>query len=444
MTTSYADFIKTIISASDFASITPETSKHKFVGIRYDDIKTTLNEYPNESIFLWLYGSHILKSVTNPDENIDAILPGQNLKTKSSYPDLTYISNTKVLKKLKTQINNILAKNDNGISRAKLVVKKGAKVEMKIGVKGKTIVTMSKEQYSTLHGYKWSDEDIYVLAAKYGVWGTEHRLPDLPKLQSVGYYEVLNELYGVSRHLFATPYDTYYTTASKLTLPSTGFGYTIWPPTPTGADIFTGGTEILREGGAFEANMIGLDVYHRLFINLIKDIMNEDISLTIFLLISSGNISYTEFEFTTRTITIDNDRELIILQSSLGVKDTVITNEHINTLISALTGKADIKVSITDDVHAETLKLPPLFDNKGRMTVPILTRFEKAKLIAVRAQKLAEGERPNIKVPEGMIDLTAIAEQEMRENKFPIKLVRPIPKKTPEIWEYSELYDPFL
>lgn len=92
------------------------------------------------------------------------------------------------------------------------------------------------------------------------------------------------------------------------------------------------------------------------------------------------------------------------------------------------------------------LKFPNITDNKNRTTVPILNRFEKARLIATRATQLAEGAIPVIKVPPNIIDLTTVAELEMKENptEFPVKLVRPMRNREDEIWEYRELHDPFL
>ncbi len=99
-----------------------------------------------------------------------------------------------------------------------------------------------------------------------------------------------------------------------------------------------------------------------------------------------------------------------------------------------------------DDIFKK-LNLPALYDEKNRMTIPIINRFEKAKLVAARAEQLSKGAIPLVEVPDNTIDLLKIAVLEMKQKKeeFPIKLVRPIPGKSdPEIWEYHELYDPFL
>ncbi len=439
MNASRKKFTTQIISAPVSAHIRSESAKTKYVTSRYDELHTLLSEY-DLKLYLWLFGSHILH--IRKDIELDPILPNMNPNEASTYPDLKYIKTKKVIKLLKERVNIILdlVTKDSSISRAKLIVKRNEIVEMKIGVKGQVIVSLSRSQYDKLREMNWSDENIYLLAARYGVWNKDaiSPLPSLPKLQNPTYYKTLEELYGVDTHLFATPYEHYYKSNSNV-VPSSGYGYIVWPPTKNGGDIFrdSDALDVIRKGGAFEANMIGLDDYHSLFIEYIKSILKTEVPITIFLLIEKGK--YPEFEY---NIVLSRTVELIIIQNEIGKEKYIITSQTITQIQDSFIGK--VRLREAEKLKDDTLSIPPLLDNKGRMTVPILNRFEKAKLLATRAEQLADGAKPKVSVKSGTYNLIEIGEQEMQENVFPVKLLRPLPGDgNVEEWDYKELYDPF-
>tara|TARA_Y100000389_G_C17073716_1_gene323250 strand:- start:51 stop:350 length:300 start_codon:yes stop_codon:yes gene_type:complete len=66
------------------------------------------------------------------------------------------------------------------------------------------------------------------------------------------------------------------------------------------------------------------------------------------------------------------------------------------------------------------------FKNK-RTTRPYITKFEKAKIIGVRAEQLAVGAKANIHVPEYLTDVRKIAEMEFYEKKIPFIIRRKLP-----------------
>lgn len=77
------------------------------------------------------------------------------------------------------------------------------------------------------------------------------------------------------------------------------------------------------------------------------------------------------------------------------------------------------------------------FKNK-RTTRPYITKFEKAKIIGVRAEQLAVGAKANIIVPEYLTDVRKIAENEFYEKKIPFIIRRKLPDGT---FEYFRLTD---
>ena len=72
-------------------------------------------------------------------------------------------------------------------------------------------------------------------------------------------------------------------------------------------------------------------------------------------------------------------------------------------------------------------------------TYPILSKYEKAKIIGLRVSQLNKGARPYIKLERSVIDNTLVAEKELREKRIPFIIMRPIPNGTAEYWNLSDL-----
>ena len=72
-------------------------------------------------------------------------------------------------------------------------------------------------------------------------------------------------------------------------------------------------------------------------------------------------------------------------------------------------------------------------------TYPILTKYEKAKIIGLRVTQLNKGAEPYIKLERTILDNTLIAEKELREKKIPFIIMRPIPDGSAEYWNVADL-----
>ena len=72
-------------------------------------------------------------------------------------------------------------------------------------------------------------------------------------------------------------------------------------------------------------------------------------------------------------------------------------------------------------------------------TSPYLSRYERAKVISVRAQQLSIGKQPQIEVDSANINHLEIAIQELKEKKIPNNIIRKLPDKTIEIWAAKDL-----
>lgn len=96
--------------------------------------------------------------------------------------------------------------------------------------------------------------------------------------------------------------------------------------------------------------------------------------------------------------------------------------EEIASLTKVIRDKNNI---IVDDLHR---------------TIPILTKYEYARVIGQRAKQINDGARPYVSVPENLIEGHLIAQLELEQKKLPFIIRRPLPGKSgSEYWKVSDL-----
>ena len=79
-----------------------------------------------------------------------------------------------------------------------------------------------------------------------------------------------------------------------------------------------------------------------------------------------------------------------------------------------------------------------IIDNNHR-TIPILTKYEKTRVLGQRAKQLNSGSKSYINVSENIIDGYLIAEMELKEKKIPFIIRRPLPNGKSEYWKLKDL-----
>jgi DNA-directed RNA polymerase I, II, and III subunit RPABC2 len=72
-------------------------------------------------------------------------------------------------------------------------------------------------------------------------------------------------------------------------------------------------------------------------------------------------------------------------------------------------------------------------------SLPFLTVYERTKILGTRANQIADGARPFIKVPDHVIDPLEIAKLELEQRRLPFIVKRPMPDGTFEYWRLSDL-----
>ena len=79
--------------------------------------------------------------------------------------------------------------------------------------------------------------------------------------------------------------------------------------------------------------------------------------------------------------------------------------------------------------------------DKPRVTLPYMTKYEKTRLLCIRAQQLSNGAVPLISVShEKKNDIDYIVREELKQNKLPLIIRRYLPNGTFEDWKASELH----
>jgi DNA-directed RNA polymerase I, II, and III subunit RPABC2 len=74
---------------------------------------------------------------------------------------------------------------------------------------------------------------------------------------------------------------------------------------------------------------------------------------------------------------------------------------------------------------------------KEKKTIPILTKFERARIMGVRLQQLAYGAKPRVNT-ENLKSINEIVNKELEERKIPFIIRRTLPNSTYEDWKLEE------
>ena len=72
-------------------------------------------------------------------------------------------------------------------------------------------------------------------------------------------------------------------------------------------------------------------------------------------------------------------------------------------------------------------------------TIPILTKYEKTRILGQRAKQIETGAVTLVQVPPNIIDSYLIAKLELAQNKIPFIIRRPLPNGGMEYWYVSDL-----
>jgi len=101
-----------------------------------------------------------------------------------------------------------------------------------------------------------------------------------------------------------------------------------------------------------------------------------------------------------------------------------IKQNNYNDILAMCKIVRDAKGIITDGLHK---------------TIPWLPKYERARVLGLRAKQLNNGADAFIEIPPGMINGNKIAMEELNQKKVPFIIRRPIPNGGTEYWRLEDL-----
>ena len=127
----------------------------------------------------------------------------------------------------------------------------------------------------------------------------------------------------------------------------------------------------------------------------------------------------------------DDDDENYLQKFSEGIQKKVIEEYH-PELVAHNTEEIEAMSKVVRDTIGSII-------DPFHRTIPILSRYEKARILGERAKQLNAGAQPFIELDETMIDGYLIALKELEEKKIPFIIQRPLPDGGCEYWSLRDL-----
>lgn len=126
-----------------------------------------------------------------------------------------------------------------------------------------------------------------------------------------------------------------------------------------------------------------------------------------------------------------NDSSKFLQKFNNDIKNDYILEYH-HECLSKNYDEIKILTKITRD------KNNIIIDNLHK-TIPILTKYEKTRILGIRTKQLNNGAKPFINIAENIIDNYYIANLELEQKKLPFIIERPLPNNLFEYWKLKDL-----
>tara|TARA_B100000902_G_C27286367_1_gene904640 strand:- start:210 stop:590 length:381 start_codon:yes stop_codon:yes gene_type:complete len=125
-----------------------------------------------------------------------------------------------------------------------------------------------------------------------------------------------------------------------------------------------------------------------------------------------------------------------------------MTDSKISDLTSVVSSEDHEDISEDDIIIPTTVKYMDIisvqksyseYTTKHKKTQPYINKYERAKILGIRAQQLANGMQPLVST-EGKKNIYEVVEAEYREGVIPLIIRRYLPDNTHEDWKISDLF----
>jgi DNA-directed RNA polymerase I, II, and III subunit RPABC2 len=94
------------------------------------------------------------------------------------------------------------------------------------------------------------------------------------------------------------------------------------------------------------------------------------------------------------------------------------------------------------ETRYDIVNLEKTYENyytQKKETKPFLTKFERAKIIGIRAEMIASGASALVEVPSNITNSYDIAKLEFKERKIPLMIRRYLPNGMAEDWRLEDM-----
>ena len=125
----------------------------------------------------------------------------------------------------------------------------------------------------------------------------------------------------------------------------------------------------------------------------------------------------------------ESDDEMYLFDED--IEENMIESSHNLLKINNMTEVKVLSKVVRDDNNN-------VIDDHHR-TLPILTKYERAKILGIRANQINSGCKAFIETTENDIDGYLIAEKELLQKKIPFIIKRPLPSGFNEYWNVNDL-----
>ena len=124
------------------------------------------------------------------------------------------------------------------------------------------------------------------------------------------------------------------------------------------------------------------------------------------------------------------------MTDSISLIDEITLDENDSLLMDS----SDISIPVVKNVNiiSNNQSYENYYTKKKNLTYP-MTKFEKAKIIGIRSEMLANGAQAMVTVPKNTINVKDIALLELQEKKIPLLVRRFYPNKDYEDLRVEDL-----
>ena len=96
-------------------------------------------------------------------------------------------------------------------------------------------------------------------------------------------------------------------------------------------------------------------------------------------------------------------------------------------------------INKTDDIFLNNESIYEKINLSNKISEPVLTKYEKAKIIGISAQQIETGRIPSLEIPSNITNPIDIAEYELIKKKTPFIIKRKLPNNNFEYFTIDQL-----